>query len=79
MSEVLVNKLNPQDFYTEVNRIVKELKIDYIDAVCFYCEENGIEIETAASMIRTNAKIKSFIQIEGEELNMLPKSSKLPI
>ena len=27
MSEVLVNKLNPQDFYTEINKIVKELKV----------------------------------------------------
>lgn len=79
MADLVINKLNPQQFFTQINEIVANLKCDYIDAVCLYCEKNNIEIETAASMIKGNMKIKSHLQLEGEQLNMLPKTSKLPL
>jgi hypothetical protein len=42
-------------------------------------EKNGIEIETAASLIKSSSKIKAKIQNEAEEMNYLPRSAKLPI
>jgi len=50
-----------------------------MDAIVFYCERNEVEIETAAAMIKGNFRIKSQIQQEGELLNFLPKTAKLPI
>jgi len=53
--------------------------MEYIEAVMYYCNENDIEIETAAALIKGSAKMKAKIQFEAENLNYLPKSGKLPI
>jgi hypothetical protein len=79
MTDVTVTKLDPKAFYAAVEAIVESHNLEYIEAVCFYCEKHGIEIETAASMITSNPKIKSLIQEEGEQLNFLTKSARLPV
>lgn len=66
-------------FYNEVDAIVRKYDISYIDAVTYFCEKNGIEIEIAAALIKNNSRIKSAVQIEGEDLNILPKSARLPL
>lgn len=71
--------LSTERFYKEVEVLVNSHNLNYMDAVVFFCEKNDIEVETAASMIRSNQRIKSHIQTEGEALNFLPKTAKLPI
>lgn len=71
--------LSTERFYKEVEVLVTKHNLNYMDAVVFFCEKNDIEVETAASMIRSNQRIKSHIQTEGEALNFLPKTAKLPI
>ena len=66
-------------FYKEIEKLVNAHKLSYMDAIVFYCERNDVEIEAAASMIKGNFRIKSQIQHEGEQLNILPRSAKLPI
>jgi len=75
----MVTKLTPQKFYEEIDRIVVELRTDYMDAVVHFCEKNNVELETAASIIKSNGKFKAIIQNEGEDLNLLPKTAKLPL
>ena len=75
----MIKKLVPQSFYAEIESLVVEHRLEYIDAVVHYCEKNGIEVETAASIIKSNAKFKAVLQNEGEALNLLPKTAKLPI
>jgi hypothetical protein len=75
----MIKKLLPQSFYVEIESLVVERKLEYIDAVVHYCETNGLEVETAASIIKSNAKLKAMLQNEGEALNMLPKTARLPI
>jgi hypothetical protein len=75
----MIAKLTPQTFYVEIEKLVCELKTDYMDAVVHYCEKNDIELETAASIIRSNGKIKAIIQNEAEDLNLLPKTTRLPL
>lgn len=75
----MVSKLTPQTFCQEIESLVVELKTDYMDAVVHYCEKNNIELETAASIIKSNSKFKAIIQNEGEDLNLLPKTAKLPL
>lgn len=69
----------PTDFMLAIDSIVEENDIPYIDAVLYYCEVNGVEIETAASLIKSSAKMKAKIQNEAEESNLLPKTGRLPI
>jgi hypothetical protein len=63
----------------EVEFIVKNRKIEYMDAVIMWCELNNHEIEFAGDLIRRHAVLKSKIQLEAENLNFMRKSSRLPI
>ena len=70
----------PSEMILEIEKLVKNSKLDYIDAVIDYCEKNNLEVETMAEIIKQNAAIKSKIQIEAENLKMVKRSSaRLPI
>lgn len=79
IEENLTGLKTPTEFMSEIDKIVIEKRISYLDAVIFYCESNQIEIETAASLIKGSAKMKARIQDDAEELNFLPRTRKLPI
>jgi len=80
IDEVEINSVkSPTQFMQEIDKLVEDKKMEYIEAVMYYCNENDIEIETAASLIKGSAKMKAKIQFEAENLNYLPKSGKLPI
>ena len=53
--------------------------IDYIDAVVLLCETNKIEIEFIASLIKKDPAMKSKLQVEAENLNILKRGARLPI
>lgn len=67
------------EFSKEIEKLVVDKKMEYIDAVIYFCEKNGVDIETAASLIKNNSKLKASIQEEAEQLNYLPKTHKLPL
>lgn len=71
--------LTSENFIKEIDKIVDELKISYVDAVVHFCEKNNIEIETAASIVKSNPKMRSKLQSDYESLNYLPKRAKLPV
>lgn len=73
----MVEILSTQKFSLLIEDFVKQKRCSYMDAVVLYCQENEIEIETAAKLI--NTKIKEQIEVEAMELNFLPKVNKLPI
>lgn len=66
-------------FSINIEELVENKKVPYMDAILMHCEATGLEIEVAAKLI-SNA-LKSKIQLEAEDLNFLPKSNttKLPI
>jgi predicted metallopeptidase len=68
-----------KDICEKIEDIVWNFDISYMDAIVYYCEENNIEVETFAKVIKTNDMLKAKIQSEAEGLNYLPKSSVLPI
>jgi len=74
-----LNIKTPKEFAKEIEDLVWKHDIDYIDAVVFYCEQNNLEIETAASLIKMNDHVKTMVQTEAEALHYLPKVSRLPI
>lgn len=74
-----LNFISIIEFSKEIEDLVKHKKMEYIDAVVYFCEKNGVDIETAASLIKSNSKLKASIQLEAESLNYLPKTKQLPI
>lgn len=72
-------KIISEKLFFDIERISRDKKIDYIDAVIYHCEKNGIDIETIASIIKTNENMKEKLRIEAEDLNILPRRARLPI
>ena len=80
MKKIKINSVKSvQDFIKDIDLLVNDFQLDYIDAVVYYCEKNNIEIETAASLVKSSSKIKAKIQLAAEEKNYMAKSAKLPI
>ena len=68
---------NSMVFMENIENLVQQTKMTYIDAVMHYCEENKLEPETAGKMI--GGKLKQNIQDEAEDLHLIERTSKLPI
>lgn len=66
-------------FVQEVEVLCREKQIEYIDAVVMWCEKNNLDIETAAYWIKKDPAMKSKIQAEAENLNILKRGARLPI
>ena len=43
--------MNPAKFAVEIEKLVKQEKINYIDAIVLYCEENSIEIDSITKLV----------------------------
>jgi len=68
---------NSMVFMENIENLVQQTKMTYIDAVMHYCEENKLEPETAGKMI--GGKLKQNIQDEAEDLHLIERTSKLPL
>ena len=68
---------NSMRFMENIEGLVQRNKMTYIDAILYYCEENKLEPETAGQMV--GGKLKQLVQEEAEDLNLVQKTSKLPI
>lgn len=73
------NKDEIANFSIEIEKMVKEKDIPYMDAILLYCESTGLEVELAAKLV--SSVLKSKLKVEAEELHFLPKSNtaKLPL
>jgi hypothetical protein len=67
------------NFNAEVRKLKSERNMDYIDAVIYWCELKGVEVELAADLITGDASMLSNIQEEAENLNYLKKTARLPV
>ena len=75
----LKNIKTSADFAKEISQLVTDKNVSFFEAVIHYCEINNLEVETAASMIKQSTVLKSKIQYEAEELNLMRKTARLPI
>ena len=79
MNDKLKDELNskflcPQRFAQDIEKLVKESKINYIDAIVTYCEENSIEIETVSKLV--SKPLKEKLKNDATELNFLKKTTR---
>ena len=64
-------------FSLNIENIVKEKKITHMEAVLWYCKDQGIEPDTVSNLLTKGLKEK--IEANARELNFLPKTATLPI
>ena len=71
--------MNSKEFSLKIEGIVKEKKISLMDAIVWYCDENGLDTSQVSSLISKSLKEK--IQVEATNLRMLkiPRCGVLPI
>ena len=71
--------ITPIKFSMEIEKIVAEEKINYIDAICQYCEMNDIEIQSVSKLI--TKPLKERLKYDAIQLNFMKKTSraKLPL
>ena len=65
------------EFSKMVEELSSRLSSTHLDAILKHCEETGLEVEVASTLL-SNA-LKSKIREESENANLIKKSSKLPI
>lgn len=63
----------------EIEKIVKNLQLSYLDAILYYCEINDFDEEFVGSIICKNPALKAKVAIEAEQLNFIPKIDRLPL
>lgn len=64
-------------FAKEIEKIVENTDYNYIEAIVEYCRQTGMEIEVASTLVNSNLKAK--LETDAQDLNLLPKSNRLPI
>lgn len=65
-------------FIEEIEKLCSSKNIEYIDAIVIWCERNNLEIEVAAGWIKKDPVMKSKVQAEAENLNVLKRGARLP-
>jgi len=70
-------KTEINDFSDLISKLSYTLGVTHMDAIIHHCEQTGMEVDVASSLV-SNA-LKAKIREEAQELNLLKKSSKLPI
>ena len=76
LNEKFVSK---DKFAEEIEALVLKTKMNYIDAIVEYCDDNGIDIESVNKLI--SKPLKEKIKCNAQDLNYLKKTShgKLPL
>jgi len=71
--------ISKDSFAEEIEDMVLDTKMSYIEAIVEYCEEKGIEVESVSKLI--SKPLKEKLKYEATELNYLKKTSrgKLPL
>jgi hypothetical protein len=74
-----MHDINITEFPLQIEEIVRSKRIGYIEAIEVWCDEHGKDIVVGADLVKKSPIIREKIKAEAEDLNLLPKSSKLPI
>ena len=71
--------LTPSKFALEIEKIVAEEKINYIDAIVHYCEVNELEVESVTKLV--SKPLKEKLKWDVTRLNFMKRTSraKLPL
>lgn len=82
LEKVLEEKfLTPIKFSYEIERIVLKEGMNYIDAIIYYCDKEGIEVESVAKLM--TKPLKEKLKVDATRLNFMKvkgvSKAKLPL
>ena len=66
-----------REFSLMIDEMAVRLKCSCMDAILEHCKQTGMEVEVASTLIST--PLKARIREEAQELNLIKKTSKLPL
>ena len=65
------------EFSEMIGKLSYTLGSSHMDAIVHHCETTGMEIDVASTLI--SPALKAKIREEAEDLNLMKKTSRLPI
>jgi hypothetical protein len=68
---------NPTEFSMHIEKEALRRKIGYMESLLEYCEQKDIDAGSMQGLVSSSLKEK--IRAEAEEMNLLKKTSKLPL
>ena len=80
LQQAIENKfLTPSKFSLEIEKIVAEENMNYIDAIVLFCEINKIEVDSITKLV--SKPLKERLKYDAINLNFMKKTSraKLPL
>ena len=71
--------MNAAKFSLEIENLVLREKINYIEAIVLFCEENGMEVDSITKLI--SKPLKEKLKRDAQDLNFMKKTTraKLPL
>ena len=66
--------LTPQKFAMEIEKIVANDELNYIDAILHYCETNNLEVESITKLI--SKPLKERLKWDATRLNFMKRTSR---
>jgi len=73
----MATKITSKKFSIIIEELVNTKKLTYLEAIIYYCEQEGLEAHTITRWI--DKSLREKIQYDAEQLNYLPKTTQLPI
>ena len=75
----MIDVMTKDKFSIIIETMVRDMKLSYMDAIVHWCEENEMEVETAAKLV--SPLIKEKMLVEAQRMNVIKGGScaKLPI
>ncbi len=61
----------------EIEKIVKDKDLTHMEAILWYCKNEGIEPDMVSSLVSKSLKEK--VEANARELNFLPRQAQLPV
>jgi hypothetical protein len=71
--------ISVNSFCEDIENLVWDKDISYIDAIVLYCESNSVDIEQVANLIKKDNSLLEKIEAEAVDLRILEKRAKLPL
>ncbi len=75
----LDQRVTVNTFQTAIESCVHKKGMGYLEAIMWYCEQHNIEIEAVASLIKKSEAIRTKLEAECEDQNMIQRQPKLPL
>lgn len=65
------------EFSELINDLASTQGMTRIEAIVYHCEQTGLEVDVASTLI--SSALKSKIREEAQEANLLKKTARLPV